>query len=293
MDSLLIEILLVVVIFMLSLVLYKLWRGTESTGVQLAITKAMKDVGLESSIGALRHLATDIRDNQKSLDQMLTVPTSRGAFGEISLENILKDQLPSDMYGIRKRVLDGKYPDANIESTVGTICIDSKFPLTNYREMMETDDVAAKERHGKQFLKDVEGHLKKVAEDYVCPEQDSADFAFAYIPSEGVYWYLVTEGYELLRDYTKQGVQVVSPLTLSHKIELIKAGVHARKLSKEAAKIEKDIRVLATRFNEVDDTWSTLYGTHLKHARDRSDDFDTEWKRLRDEFRRIEALSDD
>ena len=89
MDSLLIEILLVVVIFMLSLVLYKLWRGTESTGVQLAITKAMKDVGLESSIGALKHLATDIRDNQKSLDQMLTVPTTRGAFGEISLENIL------------------------------------------------------------------------------------------------------------------------------------------------------------------------------------------------------------
>jgi DNA recombination protein RmuC len=290
---LLIETLLVVVIFMLSLVLYRLWRGTESAGVELAFSKALQDVGLQSSIGMLTGLAMDIRKNQKSLDQMLTAPTSRGAFGEISLENILKDQLPPDMYGIRKRALDGKIPDAHIKSTVGTICIDSKFPLTNYRRMMETRDESAKREYGGQFLRDVEGHLRKVAEDYVCPEHDSADFAFAYIPSEGVYWYLVTEGYELLRDYTKQGVQVVSPLTLSHKIELIRAGVHARKLSEEAAKIEKDIRVLATRFNKVDETWSTLYGTHLRHAKDRSEDFDNEWNRLRDEFRRIEALSDD
>lgn len=60
-------------------------------------------------------------------------------------------------------------------------------------------------------------HLTKIAEDYVCPEKESAEFAFAYIPSESTYWFLVTERYDLLRDFTKKGVQVVSPLTLSYK----------------------------------------------------------------------------
>lgn len=289
----LVESLLVVVIIMLSLVLVRMWRGPETTGVELAFSKALRESGLDTSIGMLTTLATDIRDNQKSLDQMLTSPTARGAFGEISLENILKDQLPPDMFGVRKKVLNGKQPDAHIKSTVGTICIDSKFPLTNYRKMMETDVDSEKRGYAKTFINDVEKHLVKIAKDYVCPEKDSAEFAFAYIPSESVYWFLVTEGYEMLRNHTKVGVQVVSPLTLSHKIELIKAGVHAKKLSEEADRIQKDILRLASRFKEIDDLWSTLYETHLRNVKGRSDDFDASWKLLREEFRRIETMSDD
>ncbi|MHA2068205.1 MAG: DNA recombination protein RmuC [Candidatus Thorarchaeota archaeon] len=288
-----VESLLVIVIIMLSLVLFRTWRRPESTGVELAISKALKDSGLERSIGMLTGLATDIRENQKSFDQMLVTPTARGAFGEISLENILKDQLPPDMFGVRKRVLDGKHPDAHIKSTVGIICIDSKFPLTNYRNMLETDGETDKKRYAKQFIIDVEKHLVKIAGDYVCPEKDSAEFAFAYIPSESVYWFLVTEGYEMLRNHTKMGVQVVSPLTLSHKIELIKAGVHAKKLSEQADKIQKDILRLASRFKGIDKLWSKLYGTHMTNVKGRSEDFDAAWKLLRDEFRRIESLSED
>ncbi len=235
----------------------------------------------------------DIRANQKSLDQMLTNPTARGAFGEIFLESILKDQLPPDMFGIRKRVLDGKYPDAHIKSTVGTICIDSKFPLANYRKMMESDIEDDSRRYGKQFINDVEKHLIKIEKDYICPENDSAEFAFAYIPSESVYLFLVTEGYEMLRNHTKRGVQVVSPLTISHKIELIKAGVHAKKLSEEAVRIQKDILKLASHFKMVDNLWSTLYETHVRNLKGRADDFESSWRLLRDEFSRIETLSED
>lgn len=285
---------LAAVIVLLLVVLYRLWiRPEGDKDLQLSFTRALQEIGLNQSIGQMLTLAGDIRKNQLTFDKMLSTPTTRGSLGELSLETILSDQLPPDMFGIRKRVLNGKHPDAHIKSTVGTICIDSKFPLTDYRKMIETDDPAEKDSFSTQLLKDVEKHLQKVVDDYVCPEHDSADFAFVYIPSESVYWFLINEGYQLLRDWTSEGVQVVSPLTLAHKIELIKAGVHAKKLSDEAAKIQRDIQKLAGHFGRIDSTWETLYGTHLKRAYDRAEDLDTSWKKLRSEFRRIEILSDE
>ena len=237
--------------------------------------------------------AKEIKETHKSIEQMLRVPAERGAFGEIALETILSDQLPPDMFGIREKVLEGKTPDAYIKSTVGIICIDSKFPLENYRKIMESDDPQEKEKFKRQFLRDVKGHLDKIASDYVCPEKGSADFAFAFIPSEGVYWFLINESFELLREYTKNGVQVVSPLTLSHKVELIKAGVHAKKLSEEAEKVKNDILRLSQRFREVDEVWRVFYKTHFKNLAGKAEELDEVYKRLREEFDRISKLSEE
>jgi DNA recombination protein RmuC len=215
------------------------------------------------------------------------VPTERASLGEIALETILSDQLPPDMFGIRERVLDGKTPDANIKSTVGIICIDSKFPLDNYRKMMEVEDPKEGESFKKQFLKDVRGHLDKIAKDYVCPEKGSTEFAFAYIPSESVYYFLLKEFWETLRDYARKGVQVTSPLTLSCRIELIKAGVHAKKLSEEAKKVRNDIIKLSQRFRDIDEKWGVFYETHLRNAGRKAEELDEAYKRLREEFDRI------
>jgi len=222
---------------------------------------------------------------------MLRVPTERAALGELSLETILSDQLPPDMFGIRKMILDGKIPDAHIRSTVGLICIDSKFPLDNYRRMVEIQDSREKEQFKNDFRKDVKSHLSKIAEDYVCPEEGSAEFAFAYIPSEAVYYFLVDEEFEMLRDYTKRGVQVVSPLTLSSKIELIKAGVHAKKLSEEAESVRKDLNIISQRFSEIDELWRVFYNTHLRNAGERAEELDRAYRKLRDEFDRISRMS--
>jgi len=74
--------------------------------------------------------AQDIRDSHRSIEQMLRVPTERATFGEISMETILSDQLPPDMFGIRKSVFGKKFPDAYIWSAVGLICIDSSLWIT-------------------------------------------------------------------------------------------------------------------------------------------------------------------
>ena len=265
----------------------------EPQDIETAILRVWKESGLSDKVGELATHAKEIKETHKSIEQMLRVPAERGAFGEIALETILSDQLPPDMFGIREKVLEGKTPDAYIKSTVGIICIDSKFPLENYRRIMESDDPQEKEKFKKQFLRDVKGHLDKIASDYVCPEKGSADFAFAFIPSEGVYWFLINESFELLREYTKNGVQVVSPLTLSHKVELIKAGVHAKKLSEEAEKVKNDILRLSQRFREVDEVWRVFYKTHFKNLAGKAEELDEVYKRLREEFDRISKLSEE
>ena len=284
-------LLTVVIVLLLILVYLVIKRGqVKPEDIELAISSVWQESGLDEKIGRLTTYAEDIRNDYRALDQMLRVPVGRASLGEMALEQILSDQLPADMFGIREKILDGKIPDAHIKSTVGTICIDSKFPLDNYRLMLEAEDSQERERLKKQFLRNVRYHLDKIADDYVCPEQGSAEFAFAFIPSESVYYFLVTDAYETLRIYTSKGVQAVSPLTLSHKIELIKAGVHARRLSEQAENIRNDIARLSQRFHEVDNNWQTFYDIHLRNATNKAEELDGAYKRLREEFDRISQL---
>ncbi len=287
------QILLVIVVILLAVLLFLVLkgRGVKSKDIENAVSSTWAKLGLEEKIGTLTAHTQDIRDSHRSIEQMLRVPTERAALGELSLEVMLSDQLPPDMFGIRKMVLNGKIPDAHIRSTVGLICIDSKFPLDNYRRMVEIEDSREKERFKNDFRKDVQSHLSKIAEDYVCPEKGSAEFAFAYIPSEAVYYFLVNEEFGMMRDYTKRGVQVVSPLTLSHKIELIKAGVHAKKLSEEAESVRNDLNVISQKFSEIDELWRVFYSMHLRNAEERAEELDRAYKKLREEFDRISRMS--
>lgn len=290
-----IEILLVVVLLLLVILILLVVRSrrVEPTDVRSAISNAWTELGLGEKIGSIEAQARDIKESYKSFEQMLKVPKERASFGELALETILSDQLPPEIYGIRQVVFDGKKPDAHIKSTSGIVCVDSKFCLDNYGKMLASDSPDEKQRLKREFLADIRRSLDKIAVDYVCPDKGSAEFAFAYIPSESVYYFLLSEAYDMLREYGKAGVQVVSPLTLSAKLELIRAGIHAKRLSQKAEEVENELKVLARRFSEVDEKWRVLYETHLKNTVDKAADLDKSYRKIRDEFDRISKVSDE
>jgi DNA recombination protein RmuC len=287
-----IEILLAAVILLLGLLIFLVIRGrrVKPSDLKNVMSSTWTEMGLDQKIGSIDTHAREIKESYRSFEQMLRVPKERASFGELALETILADQLPPDMYGIRETVFDGKRPDAHIKSTEGVVCIDSKFSLDNYGRMLATEDPAEKQRFKKDFVADVRRCLDKIALDYVCPDRGSAEFAFAYIPSESVYYFLLSEAYETLLEYVKGGVQVVSPLTFSAKIELIRAGVQAKKLSEKADEVKNDLITISRRFAEVDDKWRLLYETHLKNTVDRAADLDKSYKKLKDEFDRISKM---
>jgi DNA recombination protein RmuC len=262
----------------------------EPTDLKNVISSTWTELGLGEKIGSIEAQARDIKDSYRSFEQMLRVPKERASFGELALETILADQLPPDMYGIRETVFDGKRPDAYIKSTEGLVCIDSKFSLDNYGRMLATEGPAERQRLKKDFIADVRRCLDKIAVDYVCPDKGSAEFAFAYIPSESVYYFLLSEAYDMLLEYSKGGVHLVSPLTLSAWIGLIRAGVQAKKLSEQAEEVKNDLIIISRRFVEIDDKWRVFFGTHLKNASLQAEELDKSYKRLRDEFDRISKI---
>jgi len=283
---------LVVALLVALLVLVWLTRGAGRRDVEAAVSRTWIDLGLGERVRDVANQANEIRDSWRSLEQMLRVPTERAALGEITLETMLSDQLPSDMVMIRQRVLDGRIPDAAIRSTVGLICIDCKFPLENYARLVEAPPAEAPALE-RQFIRDVRGHLTKIASDYVRPDKGSAEFAFAYIPSEAVYYFLATAAFDMLREFTGRGVQVVSPLTLSHKLALIKAGVHARRLSENAVRVSDDLHRLSRQFALVDEQWRVFHERHLHNLTNKAADIDAAYRQLREAFDTIAEIQED
>lgn len=254
-----------------------------------AVGQTWRELEFDQTVGQLENHASEMRSLHTDITQLLRHPQQRGAFGEQQLDLLLADHLPPDMYGIREQVVDGKTPDAHIDASTGVICIDAKFPLDNYEQYLDADAEGA-DQYRRQFRRDVEAQLEKIAEDYVRPEAGTAAFAFAFIPSESVYYHLVSEEYDVLQTYTKQGVQVVSPLTLGHKLELIKADVHARHLSEQAEQIRDQLQRLGTAFEEFGDEWETLH-RHVANADAKAEDVDRAFRNLQSEFDRVDQPS--
>lgn len=289
MGNSLTEILLIFItfllLFVLGLIIFLLSKSkkTDQPDFKGLMSTAWIELGLGEKLGAISDRAKEMQDTYKSFEQMLKVHTERGYFGELSLKTLLSDSLPKDMHGFNKEVFGEVKPDAYINSTFGIICIDSKFPLVNYRKILEANNEEEKKLYKKSFREDVEKHLKTIASKYIRVEKGTAAFAFAYIPVESVAYYLLTEETELLLKYVKQGVQLVSPLTLAQKIELIKIGVIGKKLSEDAEKISKELDKIGKGFDDINKLWKTLSG-HISDAYKKSNELDAAYKKLYDDF---------
>ena len=275
------------------LMLVRIQRGiaraddVDTDQLTAALGKSLSELEVAESVSMIEDRAEEIRALHRDLDRMLRAPRERGEFGEVQLAMMLEDHLPPDMYGIRERVIGNKTPDAHIRTGEGIVAVDSKFSLERYEQYLDAEDPEAEQKHKRAFRDGVAEQLEKIERDYVAPERGTTDFAFAYIPSESVYYHLLTEEYDLLRSFTKRGVQVVSPLTFGHKLELLKAGVQAQKLSEEAREILDRLDELGSRFAAVEDEWSTLE-RHISNAHNKAADVDREFARVRNSFDRIE-----
>lgn len=259
-----------------------------------AVSESWQKLDLDKTIGAVENQMEEVKDRTEDIEElhneietMLSSNTQRGEFGERKLEDLLSNHLPSSMYGLQETVVGSKKPDAYIDSSAGKICVDAKFPLDRFRMMKEAEDDEERERQRRKFRKAVEKTLQEVAEKYVKPEEGTTEFAFEFVPSEAVYYHLVQEEYKLLEKYVNQGVQVSSPLTLGHKLELVKSDLKMEELAENAEEVREQLDELQTRFSEFGSDWSTFYETHLANFNSKADDLNSDFRELRQAFDRI------
>ena len=162
----------------------------------------------------------EIRRHISDLQQLLQSPQLRGGFGEFVLEKLL-ELLPRDCYKTQYRFPNGNRVDAIIELEKNhLIPIDSKFPRDNFQRFVTALDEVERQRYLRQFAGDVRKHIDDIAAKYIVPAQGTLDFAFMFVPSEAIYYEIVTnklavvDGKDLITYALERHVFPVSPNTL-------------------------------------------------------------------------------
>ncbi len=170
-----------------------------------AIDKRLAVVNdIENKLGQLstqtQNLET-IGKNIQSLSDILKPPKMRGQFGEILLENLLREILPDVLLEFQYSFKNNVRVDAVVKLNERLIPIDSKFPLESYNRLIAVSDEQGKIKAEKEFAQAVKKHIDAISEKYICPDENSTEFALMYLPAEAIYNQLLTHEQEQLFKY--------------------------------------------------------------------------------------------
>lgn len=191
-----------------------------------------------------------------SLQNILIDKKSRGTFGEVELYSLLEAAYGNDsiFYEKQLKLPNGSVADAVLygSESMPLICIDSKFPLENYRRIYD-DSLTEKEKEGarKQFRDDVKKHLDDISKKYII-EGVTADMAYMFIPAEAIFSEIYANFTQLVDYSYQQKVYIVSPTTLMAYITAIKSIYLSQKKDEQAKEIEKLLADLSIEFKRYE-----------------------------------------
>jgi DNA recombination protein RmuC len=222
------------------------------------------------------------------LEQALRPPKARGGFGELLLENLLRDRLAPDAYSMQHTFSTGDRVDAVIHVDK-LVPVDSKFPLDNFELMLAAEDDAQRQLHEKAFARDVKGHIDAIAAKYILPAEGTFDFALMYLPAEAIYYELVCGKTGQLLSYAhEKRVFPVSATTFTAYLQVIAMGLKGLQIEQTAHEVMAYCAALQKDFGKFREDFE-LVGTHLSRAQSKYAESD---KRL-DRFEtRLERAAD-
>jgi len=194
-----------------------------------------------------------------SLQDILSNKQTRGAFGEIQLQDIVAKALPPDAYSFQATLSNGRRADCLVHLPLppGPIAIDSKFPLEAYEALRAAATEEQARRAGQELRRALGIHLNAVAERYVI-EGETADSALLFLPSEAVYAELHANFADLVRDGFQKRVWIVSPTTLMAVLNTMRGVMKDARMRKEAARIRRELGLLHKDLNRLGDRVGNL-----------------------------------
>jgi DNA recombination protein RmuC len=202
----------------------------------------------------------------RNLENVLTNPKQRGVLGEYYLENLLKNVLPPASYQMQYRFKDGSVVDAVIFVKDRIIPVDSKFSLENYNRIATEKESAVRERLEKQLRQDLKDRIDETSK-YIRPNERTMDFAFMFIPSEGVYYDLLVNRVGSIkaqaRDlieyaFTDRHVIIVSPTSFFAYLQTVLQGLRALQIEQSAQQIRERVELLQKHLIAYDDYMKRL-----------------------------------
>ena len=183
--------------------------------------------------------------NVLSLQDILSNKQTRGAFGEIQLNDIVLKALPSDAFTMQATLSNGKRADCliHLPNPPGPIVIDAKFPLEAYEALRRAENPSQVAEAQRQMRIAVRVHIKAISEKYIL-DGETADGALMFLPSEAVYAELHANFPEVVRDGFAAKVWIVSPTTCMAVLNTMRAVLKDARMREQAGAIRATLRQL-------------------------------------------------
>ena len=186
-----------------------------------------------------------LNDRVNDLQNILSNKQLRGAFGEVQLENLVRDSLPFNAYEFQKTLSNGNRVDCliNLDYPPGPISIDSKFPLENYRKYIKANNLDMKNKHLKDFRLSVLKHIKDISERYILPGE-TGEIAIMFLPSESIYAEINIKLEDVILKSREKKVILCGPDNLMLLLNTITGILKNAKMNKVAGKIQDQVNFL-------------------------------------------------
>ena len=198
-----------------------------------------------------------------SLEGILTDKKSRGIFGEVNLYHILSSifgEKNDNIYQTQYTLSNGTIADSIVfgPEPLGTICIDSKFPLENYRRLVEKGLTnSEKEARSKTFEADVKKHIDAISDKYIIAGETS-DQAIMFLPAEAIFAEINAYHTNLIKYAASKKVWITSPTTLMSLLTIIQSVLRGLERDKYTSVIHEELNKLGVEFSRYRDRWDKL-----------------------------------
>ena len=242
---------------------------TESTRIIREVTEGL------TKLDETNRQVVSFADQLQGLQDILQNPKQRGILGEYYLETVLQNVLPPGAYQMQYPFKNGEIVDAAVFVKDRIIPIDSKFSLENYNRAVEAREKEEKEKYEKLFKSDLKLRIDETAK-YVRPEENTMEFAFMFIPSEGIYYDLLMNQVGSLKTQTRdlidyafqKKVIIVSPTSFLAYLQTVLQGLRALQIEEQAGEIKKRVGELGKHvgaYEEYHKKLGTALGTAVSH----------------------------
>jgi len=243
----------------------------ESGKIVRDVTGHIKDVTSQlEKVHADHQHVKDVKEQLGKLTDVLANPKQRGILGEYFLETLLKNVFQPNQYKLQYKFKDGEIVDAVIFIKDKIIPIDSKFSLENYNRIVAEKDQTRREELEKLLKNDLKNRIEETAK-YIRPSEGTMDFAFMFIPSEGIYYDLLINQvgaikistYDLIEyAFKEKHVIIVSPTSFYAYLQTVLQGLRALKIEEKTKDILAGVEKLRKHLLNYNDFLAKL-GTHL------------------------------
>ena len=246
--------------------------------------KVIKEVTSElEKIKGTNEQVLGFANQMKTLEKILSNQKQRGILGEIQLENLLSNVLPPELFSMQYSFSNGEQVDAIVKVGEYIIPIDAKFSLDNYNKMIESEDKLEIENLEKVFKEDIKKRIDETSK-YIKPTEKTTDYAYMFIPADGLYQDLLNSRVGTLkinqRDlvsyaYTKK-VMIVSPMSLFPMLQITVKALNNLKVEDSIKDILKNVDKLSNHLNAYKDYHDRLgntLGTVVNHYNNSSKEF--------------------